>query len=157
MPRRPAFADHLVGTSSSRTSFFYAYLGIWLHAAVGAVLLLPYMGLPIAEGLAVLLLASLCFGLSIYALAGRQYDLLVNFIAYLPNLHFIFSQESRAFLFLLCSALISFASIYLLLSREYNLFSKTGEQPNGVPLPWWTLGLAACLLTFFFLYGISRL
>ena len=155
MSRRPAFANHLVGTSSHRPPFFYAYLAIWLHAAAGAVLLLPFMRLPIAEGLAVLLLASLCFGVIIYALSSRQYDLLVNLVAYGLNLHFIFTQESRTFLFLLCAALVSFASTYLLLGREYRFYNKTEDRPTNAPLPWWARGLVGCLLVFFFFYGIS--
>ena len=88
MPHSPAFAEHLLGNVSHRPAFFYAYLGMWLHTITSTLFFLPYIPLPFVDSCAVLFLASMCFGLVLYALITHQHDLLVNLAAYILSLYF---------------------------------------------------------------------
>ena len=125
MPRATTFAHYLMGHAPfKRASFFYAYVGMWLHLLIGTVISVIFAasnGLAIFAALAV---GSLCVGLVLYGLLTKRYVLLINIGAYVASIARAFSADAAVLTCFIAGLIAILVSSYSLLTAEYGLYKR---------------------------------
>ena len=158
MTSRQSFSQFLVGTASlERPAFFYAYSGMWLHLIISVPVFIFLVGIPAFDAVASMAISSLSAGIILYSLLSREYALLINAVSYVLSLGRAVTPEIFTYSFLVVAVIISMASGYLLITREYRRYSREvySDSEGGVPL--WITVLIGTTLLLLFIYGIRLL
>lgn len=135
MPKFAAFAHYLMGHSPfTRTPFFYAYMGMWLHLPVGTGLLVLSATCDWPSALAAAVVASFCLGLVLYGVLSKRPVLLINIGAYAASIARAFSADPVVFTCFIAGLIAALVSGYSLLAAEYARYQREVSRPPA-PLP----------------------
>ncbi len=155
MPKFTAFAHYLMGhTPFKRTSFFYAYVGMWLHLLIGTGLLALSEARDWLAIFAALVVGSFCVGLVLYGLLTKRYGLLLNVGSYAASIARAFSTDTVVITCFIAGLIAALVSGYRILAAEYRRYQHESQR-QPVPLPTSAallLGAAIVLLCAYGLY-----
>ncbi len=149
MPRSIIFAHYLMGHAPfERASFFYAYVGMWLHLLVGTGLLALSEASDWLSILAALVVSSFGLGLVLYGRLTRRYGLLINIGTYAASIARAFSTDPVVIACFIAGLIAALVSSYSILAAEYDRYQREVNRqpvplPTSVPL---LLGMAIVLL-----------
>ena len=156
MPKSITFAQYLMGHAPfRRASFFYAYVGMWLHLLIGTGLL-ALSGvrdwLPICAALVV---SSFCMGLALYGLLTKRYGLLINIGSYTASITRAFSTDPVVITCFVAGLIAALVSSYSILAAEYGHYQRAGHR-QPVPLPTSVALLLGAAIVLLCLLGIRN-
>ncbi|MDE2742088.1 MAG: hypothetical protein OXI58_10895 [Gemmatimonadota bacterium] len=149
MPRSINFAHYLMGHAPfRRTSFFYAYAGMWLHLLIGTGLLALSGARDWLSIFTALVVGSFCAGLALYGLLTKTRRLLLNIGAYAASIARAFSTDPVVITCFIAGLIAALVSSYSILAAEYGHYQRECHRqpvplPASVPL---LLGVAIVLL-----------
>lgn len=154
MPGKPTFSQYLLGHAAlERPPFFYAYAGMWLHLAVGTIVLLALVEVPLSRLLSSMVLGSFCLGIVVYGLVARELGFLINFGSYGVSMSRLVGSTQLDPVFLVAAVLLALVSGYLLVSREYRRYAgKVFGDTSKTAIPGWisiTMSIVVLLLCIF--------
>ena len=156
MPKSITFAQYLMGHAPfRRASFFYAYVGMWLHLLIGTGLL-ALSGvrdwLPI---FAALVVSSFCVGLALYGLLTKRYGLLINISSYTASITRAFSTDPVVITCFIAGLIAALVSSYSILAAEYDRYQRESHR-QPVPLPTSLAFLLGAAIVLLCLLGIRN-
>ena len=130
MPKFTAFAHYLMGhTPFKRVSFFYAYVGMWLHLLIGTGLLALSEARDWLAIFAALVVGSFCVGLVLYGLLTKRYGLLLNVGSYAASIARAFSTDTVVITCFIAGLIAALVSGYRILAAEYPPLSAREPAP----------------------------
>ena len=154
MPKSITFAHCLMGHAPfRRASFFYAYVGMWLHLLVGTGLLALSDASDWLSIFAALVVGSFCVGLVLYGLLTKRYGLLINIGSYTASIAPAFSTDTVVITCFIAGLIAALVSSYSILAAEYGHYQRTGQH-QPVPLPTSVALLLSAAIVLLCTYGL---
>ncbi len=156
MPRSITFAHYLMGHAPfRRASFFYAYVGMWLHLLIGTGLLALSGAHDWLSIFAALVVISFCAGLVLYGLLTDTRRLLINIGSYAAGIAHVFSTDPVVLTCFIAGLIAALASGYSILAAEYDHYQRAGQR-QPVPLPTSVAFLLGAAIVLLCLLGIRN-
>ena len=154
MPRSITFAHYLMGHAPfRRASFFYAYVGMWLHLLIGTGLLALSGARDWLSIFAALVVGSFCAGLALYGLLTKRYGLLINIGSYTASIARAFSTDPVVITCFIAGLIAALVSSYSILAAEYGHYQRAGQR-QPVPLPTSVALLLGATIVLLCAYGL---
>ncbi|MEE2657090.1 MAG: hypothetical protein VX733_01220 [Candidatus Latescibacterota bacterium] len=158
MATRQSFSQFLIGSASlERPSFFYGYAGMWLHLVISVPVLVLIVDVPFLDAISSMAISSPSLGILVYSVLSREYGLFVSALSYVLSMGRVFDPAFLGLTFLVVAIIISLASGYLLIAREYRCFTREICNGNESGVPLWTTVLIGTTVILLFIYGIRLL